>query len=155
MLPRYTRPTIDEFDRTGTWIVTQVWHRERHCYGTKPTTALRVAAPPDLLDFVESAGLAAVACVPDSGPIPDFFRNSWEMRNTIRPVRETMEHVTQAWAEMSTTLTSLAEGADLLLTGVSYQEAAANVAEYHDIPLAALHYFPVQVNGESLFVEVG
>ena len=41
---------------------------------------------------------------------------------------------------MSTTLTSLAEGADLLVTGLAYQEAAANVAEYYDIPLATLHY---------------
>ena len=35
-------------------------------------------------------------------------------------------------------LTSLADGADLLLTGIPYQEVAANVAEYYDIPLAAL-----------------
>ena len=44
-------------------------------------------------------------------------------------------------------LTSLADGADLLLTGVSYEELAANVAEYRDIPLATLLWFPIRVNG--------
>jgi len=44
-------------------------------------------------------------------------------------------------------LTSLAKGADLLLTGMSYQELAANVGEYCDIPLATLLWFPARVNG--------
>ena len=48
---------------------------------------------------------------------------------------------------MSTTLTSLADGADLLLTGMSYQELAANVAEYQRIPLATLLWLPIRVNG--------
>jgi UDP:flavonoid glycosyltransferase YjiC (YdhE family) len=52
---------------------------------------------------------------------------------------------------MSTTLTSLADGADLLITGLVYEEAAANVAEYHDIPLATLHYFPLRANGQIAF----
>ena len=49
---------------------------------------------------------------------------------------------------MSTTLTSLADGADLLLTGVIFEQPAANVAEYYDIPLATLHYFPMRANGQ-------
>ena len=44
--------------------------------------------------------------------------------------------------EISTTLTSLADGADLLLTGMNFEDVAANVAEYCDIPLATLHYLP-------------
>ena len=51
---------------------------------------------------------------------------------------------------MSTTLMSLAEGADLLLTGMAYQEAAADVAEYYDIPLAALDHVPLRANGRLL-----
>jgi hypothetical protein len=39
-----------------------------------------------------------------------------------------------AWVQMGAALVSLAEGADLLFAGQSYQEPAANVAEYHDIP---------------------
>jgi UDP:flavonoid glycosyltransferase YjiC (YdhE family) len=48
---------------------------------------------------------------------------------------------------MSSTLTSLADGADLLFTGLVFEQAAANVAEYYDIPLATLHYFPARANG--------
>ena len=60
------------------------------------------------------------------------------------------EPVTQCWEEMSTTLMSLADGADLLFTGLNFEQPAANVAEYHDIPLATLHFFPMRANGQLL-----
>jgi len=47
-------------------------------------------------------------------------------------------------------LTTLADGADLLVTGLGFQELAANVAEYYDIPLATLDYLPVRANGQLL-----
>ena len=78
----------------------------------------------------------------------DFVRNFWKIQNPISLVRAGTELLTQGWAEMSRTLTSLADGADLLLTGQTYQAVAANVAEYYDIPLAALHHFPMRVNGQ-------
>ena len=77
-----------------------------------------------------------------------LFRNFWKIRDLIRLWREVREPVTQCWEEISTTLTSLADGADLLFTGLTFEEAAANVAEYYDIPLATLHYFPVRANGQ-------
>jgi UDP:flavonoid glycosyltransferase YjiC (YdhE family) len=48
---------------------------------------------------------------------------------------------------MSTMLATLTEQSDLLVTGVSYQELAANVAEYRGIPLATVLWFPIRVNG--------
>jgi UDP:flavonoid glycosyltransferase YjiC (YdhE family) len=51
---------------------------------------------------------------------------------------------------MSTALMSLADGADLLLTGLIFEEPAANIAEYYDIPLATLHFFPMRANGQLL-----
>lgn len=51
---------------------------------------------------------------------------------------------------MSTTLRSLADGADLLFTGLNFEDAAANVAEYYGIPLVTLHYFPLRANGQLL-----
>jgi UDP:flavonoid glycosyltransferase YjiC (YdhE family) len=47
-------------------------------------------------------------------------------------------------------LTPLADGADLLVTGLGFQELAANVAEYYDIPLATYHHQPVRPNGRLL-----
>jgi UDP:flavonoid glycosyltransferase YjiC (YdhE family) len=116
---------------------------------------VRMAVPPDLIGFAESAGIAAVAYGPDTqawlGVTRDFwkrfFRNFWKIQEVKKLLRESREPGTQCWSEMSTTLTSLTDGADLLLTGVSYQELAANVTEYRDIPLATLLWFPIRVNG--------
>ena len=80
----------------------------------------------------------------------EIVRNFWNIQTPIKVLRAAKEYLSQVWAEMGTTLTSLADGADLLLTGMIQQGLAANVAEYYDIPLAALHCFPVRVNGQLL-----
>ncbi|MGO9152568.1 glycosyltransferase [Mycobacterium sp.] len=118
-----------------------------------------IAVPPFLVGFAEAAGPAAVAYGPDllvnlvsrqRYYWMCFFRTPWRIRELIRLWRETWEPYTQCREEMSTTLTSLADGADLLLTGMNFEGVAANVAEYYDIPLATLHLFPVRANGQLL-----
>jgi len=112
---------------------------------------VRLAVPPNLVDFV--AGLIpAVPYGVDSQKQldADIFRKYWKIQNPVTALREVREYITQGWAEMSTTLTSLAGDADLILTGTTYQEVAANVAEYYGIPLAALHYFPARANSQVL-----
>jgi UDP:flavonoid glycosyltransferase YjiC (YdhE family) len=119
---------------------------------------VRLAVPPDLVGFAESAGLAAVAYGPDTqvwwGAHRDFwtrfFDNFWKIQDLIRLSREIGESVIQYWEEITTTLTSLADGADLLVTFLNFEPPAANVAEYYDIPLATLHVFPVRANGQFL-----
>ena len=113
---------------------------------------VRIAVPPDMLGFVESAGLAAVPYGPDAREMhdEDYVHNFWSIQTPIRVVRAGKEYLSQVWAEMGATLTSLADGADLLLTGMIQQGLAVNVAEYYDIPLAGLHPFPVRVNGQLL-----
>ena len=119
---------------------------------------VRMAVPPDLVGFAEAAGLAAVAYGPDIQEWLEatrnfwayFFRNFWRIRDVKRFLHESREPGTQRWGEMSTMLTSLAEGADLLVTGMSYQELAANVAEYRHVPLATLLWFPIRVNGHVI-----
>ncbi|KAA8963876.1 glycosyltransferase [Mycobacterium sp.] len=116
---------------------------------------VRVAVPPDLVGFAESAGLTAVPYGPDIGAWLEstrnfwtyFFRNFWRVRDVIRLLGEARKPGTRSWAQMSTTLAALADGADVLVSGVSYQELAATVAEYHDLPLAMLLWFPIRVNG--------
>jgi UDP:flavonoid glycosyltransferase YjiC (YdhE family) len=119
---------------------------------------VRMAVPPDLVGFAEVAGLAAVAYGPDLKAILDayrdfwmcFFGNPWKIRDLIRLSREVGEPLTQCREEISTTLMSLADGADLLFTGTNYEDVAANVAEYYDIPLATLHWFPLRAHGQLL-----
>jgi UDP:flavonoid glycosyltransferase YjiC (YdhE family) len=113
---------------------------------------VRMAVPPNLVGFVESAGLTAVAYGPDSqeqvNAATDFTRHAFKIQNPIRLARAGRELFVQGWAEMSRTLTSLSDGADLLLTGHSYHGVAANIAEYYDIPFVTLHHFPVRINGQ-------
>lgn len=115
---------------------------------------VRVAVPPNLVGFVESAGLSAVPYGQRDSQQQldqDFLHNSWKIRNPITLAREAMEPVTEGFAELGATLTPLADGVDLLLTGQLYQEIAANVAERYDIPLAALHFYPMRANGQIAF----
>jgi UDP:flavonoid glycosyltransferase YjiC (YdhE family) len=117
---------------------------------------VRIAVSPNLVGFAESAGLPAVAYGLDPQALVDaqrnyftcFFRAPWRVQELIRLARESRELASQSWAEMSTTLTSLADGADLLIVGPQFEQPVANVAEYYDIPFAALHFFPVRAHGQ-------
>jgi UDP:flavonoid glycosyltransferase YjiC (YdhE family) len=115
---------------------------------------VRMAVPPNLIGFVEAAGLSAVAYGNrDSQQQLDeqFLHNAWKLQNPVKLLREAMAPVTEGWAELSAMLTPVADGVDLLLSGQIYQEVVANVAEHHDIPVAALHFYPMRANGEIAF----
>lgn len=110
---------------------------------------VRIAVPPNLVGFVEAVGLRAVPYGPDSHAQLDeeIFRSFWKVQNPLAILRPGAEYLTRGWAEMSRTLLSLADGADLLVSGQTYQGVVANISEYLDIPMAALHYFPQRVHG--------
>jgi UDP:flavonoid glycosyltransferase YjiC (YdhE family) len=113
---------------------------------------IRMAVPPNMLDFVASAGLEAASYGPSSVAVneEDFVRNFWNISTPVKIVRAGKYYLGEVWSEMGATLTSLADGTDLLLTGMVQQGLAINVAEHHRIPLAALHCFPVRVNSQIL-----
>ncbi|HXB87184.1 glycosyltransferase [Mycobacterium sp.] len=106
---------------------------------------VRMAVPPNMLGFAEAAGLAAVAYGPNSRLVEGFREDFAKIENPITKVREATEHYTHVWAEKGMTLTELADGADLLVAGITEQGLAANVAEFHGIPLAALHMYPMRI----------
>ena len=112
-----------------------------------------LAVPPNLCAFAASAGLGgAIPYGVDSQKQlqAEVFRDWYRLRNPLTVLREVREYVAEGWSEMSESLDSLAAGADLILTGTTYQELAANVAEAHGTPLGALHYFPVRPNTRVL-----
>ena len=107
---------------------------------------MAVTVPPDMLAFVESAGLTSVPYGRDYQELlgdKDFVRM---LQNPISAISQAVEYVAQISAEKSATLVSLANGADLLLAGITEQALAANVAEYYGIPLAALDFFPPEIS---------
>lgn len=113
---------------------------------------VRLGVPPELVAFVESTGLQAVPYGPalDDFLDDEFLRNMWTdfFRNPVRLILRVWEPIIRHWDDSSTTLKSLADGADLLSTGLNFEQAAANVAEYYDIPFATLHHFPMRANGQ-------
>ena len=117
-----------------------------------------MAVPSDLVGFVESAGLEAVAYNLDTqaviGPYLElwrhfyFSRNLWRTRDVSKLRREFGKNGLPCFWETSRTLMSLADGADLLLTGHNIEHPVTNVAEYYDIPLVTMHYSPMRANGQ-------
>jgi UDP:flavonoid glycosyltransferase YjiC (YdhE family) len=171
--PGGVRLPLSFLERTGSETLGSAMKFVLACYGTRGDVEpgvvvgrellrrgheVRMAIPPDLVGFVEAAGLAAIASGLDNRLWLDvqrdlwtqFYRNFWRVQDLRRLWREVREHGIQCWEEISTTLTSLADGADLLFTGLIFEQIAANVAEYYDIPLATLHYFPVRASGYGI-----
>src|ERR1700761_2702371 len=102
-----------------------------------------VAVPRKMLRFVKSAGLAAVSYGPDAEAVLQDLVSV--LKSPIGALPHVSGNVNRIKAEKDTTLKVLADGADLVLAGMTEQAIAANVADYYQIPLAALHFFPAQV----------
>lgn len=118
-----------------------------------------IAVPPNVVGFAESAGLSAVAWGTDSQVMMDaqrdywtcFFRMPWKAKGLDKLGRRIGDIVTRCWtAEAFTTLASLADGADVIIAGYGFEQFSANVAEYYDIPLVTVHFFPTLANGRVL-----
>jgi UDP:flavonoid glycosyltransferase YjiC (YdhE family) len=119
-----------------------------------------MAVPPDLVGFTKAAGLETVGYGLDTKTWLDVYRNFWtfvfhtfwRVREIRRLWREMWAVSDQCWAHMNTILMAVADGADVLVAGQSYQEPAANVAEYYDIPLVTLHHMPMRPNGRLVSI---
>lgn len=109
---------------------------------------VHIAVPPNLLAFVESAGLSAVGYGPDSHAQLDsaagFFGG--HVGNPYGALPEIVERVSQVWLDKGTALASLADHADVIVAGMNEQRLATNIAEYQQIPLVALHFFPSRIH---------
>jgi UDP:flavonoid glycosyltransferase YjiC (YdhE family) len=118
-----------------------------------------IAVPPNVVGFAEAAGLTAIAWGTESQPMMDAQRDYWtslfqlsrKAKDLERLGREIGEIVARCWtAEAFSTLTMLAEGADLIIAGYGFEQFSANVAEYYDIPLVTVDFFPTRANGRVL-----
>ena len=118
-----------------------------------------IAVPPNVVALAESAGLAATAWGDESQAMMDkqrdywtcFFQFPWKPKDLERLGREIGDIVTRCWtAESFATLASLADGADVIIAGYGFEQFSANVAEYYEIPLVTVDFFPTRANGRVL-----
>lgn len=113
---------------------------------------VQMAVAPNMVAFVESAGLAAVAYGRDSREQMAFAADFvGKPQNPVTMWSEITRHLNEVKAEKTAALTPLAQGADLLVAGFNEQGVAQNVAEYHNIPLGVLHYFPARILQSGAF----
>ncbi len=120
---------------------------------------VHIVVPPNVVGFAQAAGLSAIAWGTDSQVMMDaqrdywtcFFQMPWKSKDLARLGEEIGEIVTRCWTEEAfSTLMSVAEGADLMIAGNGFEQFAANVAEYHGIPLVTVDFFPMRANGKVL-----
>lgn len=110
---------------------------------------LALTVPQDLRAYVASAGLVTV---PYGRGMQDLLSDNdftGMLENPISAISQAVEYVDQFLTEKTSTLMSLTEDADLIVAGMTEQEAVSNIAERQQIPLAALHFFP------SLILQAG
>ncbi|PRC60738.1 glycosyl transferase family 1, partial [Mycobacterium sp. ITM-2017-0098] len=82
---------------------------------------VRMAVPPDLVGYAASAVPDTVGFGSDLQAMMDayrdfwtgFFRSPWMVRDLTRLLHEMWEPLNACWGDMSTTLTSLTDQADL------------------------------------------
>lgn len=119
---------------------------------------VEIAVAPNLVGFAEAAGLNAVGCGLDSRVIAEtqrkywtcLSRSPWRLQELYRLGREVKEQTTRCWEEMAAALTSMADGADLMVAGPIFEQPVVTVAESRQIPLATLHFFPVRSHGRLM-----
>ncbi|WP_396931678.1 glycosyltransferase [Mycolicibacterium sp.] len=120
---------------------------------------VKVAVPPNVVAFAEAAGLAAAAWGDESQVMMDaqrdywtsFFQMPWKPKELEKLGANIGEIVTRCWTkEAFATLTALADGADVIIAGYGFEQFSANVAEYYDIPLVTVDFFPTRANGRVL-----
>ena len=115
-----------------------------------------MAVAPEMVDFVESAGLTAVAYGPDSKVILDLHRDFWLISSAAPGKSELGSYAARSHRSPSPVPGGGQQDADVAGRGgrpATYRPESrghrANVAEYCGIPLATLHIFPWRANGRS------
>jgi UDP:flavonoid glycosyltransferase YjiC (YdhE family) len=119
---------------------------------------VQMAVAPEMVDFAEAAGPQAVPYGPALKEVldphrdfwADLFTRPWNVKKLGKSMNDYTGPLNDHRPAVSETLKSLTDGADLLLTGMNYEDLAINVAEYCNVPLATLQIFPLRANGRLL-----
>ncbi|EUA93999.1 hypothetical protein I551_8728 [Mycobacterium ulcerans str. Harvey] len=101
-------------------------NRALHSGGNYRAEATKDASqyPPQPDRRGRGSGLGGGALRPDTDELlndEDNLQEFWKPQTSIKLVREGISDLRQAWSDMAGTLKTLADGADLVLTGMIHQ----------------------------------
>lgn len=106
-----------------------------------------VAVSPNLVEFAARHGVPAVPFGLDSDELLRAQRDDrLRQLNPVQRVRAVLDLQRRGFAEAARDLLALAEHHDALVTGMACEEVAVEAAGYQGIPLAAVHFFPIEPN---------
>ncbi|MGW4352349.1 glycosyltransferase [Nocardia sp. NPDC004582] len=110
--------------------------------------AVTLAVSPNLVGFAARYGVSAVPFGLDSDEMLRAQRDDRRFRhpNPVQRVRAVLDLQRRGFAEAAGDLLGLAGDSDALVTGMACEEVAAEVARHQGIPLAAVHFFPIEPN---------
>ncbi|MFD7846778.1 glycosyltransferase [Nocardia sp. NPDC059764] len=108
-----------------------------------------VAVSPNLVEFAERHGVPAVPFGLDSDVLLRAQRDDRRFRhpNPLERGRALVDLQRRGFREGRRDLRVLADGHDIVVTGMACEEMAVEVAHHHDIPVAAVHFFPIRPSG--------
>ncbi|NLG56433.1 MAG: glycosyltransferase [Rhodococcus sp.] len=107
-----------------------------------------VGAPPNLVDFVKSAGIEAVPCGPDVEKL--YSSEKGQKALAAGSSFKLMPMVAQQMAEyaeqMDDEMIGVCEGADIVVSTLLTEDRAQSICEAMGIPLVTKHPFPARKN---------
>ncbi|MFC3960976.1 glycosyltransferase [Nocardia jiangsuensis] len=111
--------------------------------------AVRLAVPPNLVEFGRGAGLDTHPYGADTGELlgSELVRRQLKSANPRTRLRAIAELTLRDGRRTQRELAELATGADVLIGGSAGQERALNVATALGIPYLPVHYCPLRRNG--------
>ncbi|AHH16357.1 putative glycosyltransferase [Nocardia nova SH22a] len=112
-----------------------------------------LGAPPNLVDFTTSAGLAAQPCGPDVQQLysSDEGQRALVAGNTLRLMQLVARQMADYADRMNREVVEVCTGADLIVASTVTEDRAASVAEAMQVPLVSLHYYPARANSAYPF----
>ncbi|RMI35207.1 glycosyltransferase [Nocardia stercoris] len=107
-----------------------------------------LAVSPNLVEFATSHGVSAVGYGWDSDELLRTEHNDrrFSSANPARRIQAMLDLQRRGFAEAATDLLGLAPDADLIVTGMAFEEVADGVAGRRGIPMASMHFCPVVPN---------
>ncbi|WP_238845994.1 glycosyltransferase [Nocardia terpenica] len=108
-----------------------------------------VGAPPNLVGFVERAGLAAVACGPDVQALYSSVQGQRVLAagRSFRLMRLVGEQMAGYADRMNREVVEVCAGAEVIVSTMLTEDRAQAVAAAMGVPLVSLHGFPCRANG--------